>query len=207
MKTVKLKFGIAALCTVVSTTGFFGVAYGNTSSSMSEARTTIARDVSKIKMDNGKIERLRKQCRDERAAKENTSLTHSDIMSARADLNRDKAYLRMDKDKLMKEHQSVIKERSVALRAEKKELRNSQKELNADLAQGNTAAAAQAGAVVTAKNEIREREMALHRAIRYRNSDLLAVNREIKGVNGQSPVILGSEDAAARAQNLSLAKK
>jgi len=211
MKALKWKsIVVACIVTVIATVGTSVVAYGSApgpakySKSFIQEKKAINRDLININQQQDKVNALKQQCRDERAAGIKTSSVKTDLAKAKADLKRERAYLAADKKDLLREHQALINQRAEAVRAQREEVREAQKKLDADLAEGKPRAVLYAQQVVDAKNELKQKEAGLEQAQLSRNSDLLVINKEIRDAKGQSAFVLSIEDSYAKTQNLAL---
>jgi chromosome segregation ATPase len=209
MKTLRLKATLAAwVATMVAVVVLSGSVYaqsnGKYSLNLKTEKTAINKDLGKIDQQQDKVKALKQQCHDERMAGVKASGTHSELMKARADLTREKAYLKADKTALFDKHQAHINEHRDKVREDRAELMRERRQLNADLNKGNSSAVARAEAIVNKKHEIAEAEDKLRQAKLDRNADVLAINKEIKDVNGAPAIELAAENTSAKAQNLAL---
>ena len=76
--------------------------------------------------------------------------------------------------------------------------------LEVDLAKGRPDAVAQSQAMVNDKYGLKHSQFNLKQAKIQRNNDLLAVNKQIKNANGESPITLAFENGYAKTQNLAM---
>jgi hypothetical protein len=212
MKTANVKSVIyALLASVIAIVGFSGVAYGQTtastvknSSSFVHEKTAINRDLASISANRDRVKVLEKQLKDERAAKQKTCSTRAELVRANADLQRQKDYLKADKAELMAKHDVAIRECRDVIQRDRASLMSSHLKLEEDLSKGRPDAVTQTQALVNDRYNLKHSQFNLKEAKFQRNNDLLAVNKQIKNANGQSPITLAFENGYARTQNLAM---
>jgi hypothetical protein len=212
MKTINVKSLIFTwMATIIAIVGISGVAFGQTtaspvknSPSFIHEKTAINRDLASISADRDRVKVLEKEVKDERAARQKTCSTRADLVRANADLQRQKDYLKADKAELMDKHDEAIKEWREVIQKDRASLMNSHVKLETDLAKGRPDAVTQTQAMVNDKYNLKHSQFNLKEAVVQRNNDLLAVNKQIKNANGQSPVTLAFENGYAKTQNLAM---
>lgn len=211
MKMLKLKSIIIAPAIVIATGLFTGSVYGQATtalnknlSGLKQEKAAISKDLATISLQREKVQALRQKYWDEYGAGLYNTNTQSEFIRARADLQRDKNYLKADKVALLNQYDAVINNRRTMILDERAQLRDLQRKLNKDLAKGNASAVIQAQDIVNCRHNIKQNEFALRHEIVNRNTELLAINKEIGKANGQSVVVLATENGIAKTQDLTM---
>lgn len=214
MKTLRLKvFIISVLVTISAITGIggFAVAQYSTSSSVSESPVSfqkekwdISREIANIKLHRENIKYLKEKSKNDRAKGDEAAIimNKKELSKALADLKREKAYLRADKMKLIDDYNLAISARKYEIKKDKSALNSAKRKLDKDLASGNeTATAKSAIAVAQCQKELDHDIAILDKEKSKKNSDIVAINKEIKKSNGQFVGILYAENAVANTKN------
>lgn len=162
-------------------------------------RTSLKYDIVRVNQQQREVKAVKAAFREEQPG-----VTRSDVFRAKAELKRDKAILKADKMALMERHGETIDAKQAAFREYKTDIRAERRQLNRTLAKGDKAAIAHTENILEAKQEIKARKNAIAQAKLDRNEDLVALNQQIKEVDGQNVVVLTWENSTAKAQNLAL---
>lgn len=188
---------LAILLAGVGTVGMLGAHPSGKSLRME--RAAIKNDLTRIEQQQREVKTLKAALREEEPG-----VTQSELCKAKADLKRDKAYLKADKMALIERHNDNIRDKQMAYREYKTDIRAERRQLNRALAQGNNAAVSHTENILEAKQGVKMRRDAVEQAKLERNEDLVAINRDIKEVDGQNAFVLHWETNSAKAQNLAL---
>ena len=212
MKTLKSKTMVAAIvAAAIALGGIPGITNAQTGSSSAKSlqnfrqqKVAINSDLAKVSQQKKKVEALEDKCKADRKAGEKPSASKEDWQKAKADLKREKAYLRADKKELMQKHQAHIRSHNKEVHEQRAGLTAAYFKLLPDLAKGKATAVEKTESIVNAKHQLKMQKVFARSAKLNRNADLLAINKEVREADGQSPFVLAFEDGAAKTQNLVL---
>lgn len=169
-----------------------------------EQKVAINNDLAKVSQQKKKVEALEDKCKNERKAGEKSTSSKPQWEKAKADLKREQAYLRADKKELMQKHQAHIRSHNKEVREQRAGLTSSYFKLLPDLFKGKATAVEKTERIVEAKHQLKVQKVYARSAKLNRNADVLAINKEVRKVDGQSPFVLAFENGAAKTQNFVL---
>lgn len=210
MKNVTVKKALVAACvTLAGVSGFNCTTMAQTptvdySLSIKHQKDAISNDVSRVKYQQQRVDAIKEKRKQERANGTVSKVTITSLSKAQADLKRERDYLKADKSSLMLQHKAHVAAHKSNVRAQQRVLLAERRNLDADLMKGNNAAIAHTAAIIETKKQITSGQKKLRAAKLERNSDLLAVNKQIGDAKGQSVVSLSFENGFAQASNLVL---
>lgn len=212
MKTLKSKTMVAAIVAATFALGGIpGITNAQTGSSSAKSlqnfrpqKVAINNDLAKVNEQQKKVALLEEKCRSERKAGTKASATKTEWKKAKADLQQEKAYLRADKKELLQKHQAHIRSHNKEVREQRAEVTAAYFKLLPDLAKGKATAVEKTESIVNARHQLKVQKVYAKSAKLNRNADLLAINKEVRKADGQSPFVLAFEDGAAKTQNLVL---
>lgn len=118
-----------------------------------------------------------------------------ELKKSKADLRRDKSYLRADKQDLRRDHRLAIQDKRHALKEERADVRKARRQMYLNLVRGRDEAVARdADKLVLEKRQVKAGERALANRKEERRSEMLAVERDIREIQGQTAFAKGVED-------------
>lgn len=176
----------------------------NYSMSIAHQKDAINNDLARIRYQQQRVEALKEKSKQERTNGTVSKATKNNLMKAKADLKRERGYLNADKTSLLLQHRSHISAHQRNLHKQRALLMAKRRNLEVDIIKGNDAAVAHAGAIIETKKQMKAEQQKLRAAKLDRNSDLLAINKQISNAGGQSVVTLIFENGFAQASNLVL---
>lgn len=210
MKNVTVKKVLVTACVAFTTlAGFTTTTLAqapstNYSISIAHQKDAINNDLARIKYQQQRVDALKEKSKQERSNGTVSKATHNNLMKAKADLKRERGYLNADKTSLLLQHRAHVMAHQRNLRSQRALLMAERRNLDMDVIKGNDAAVAHAGAIVETKKQIKAEQKKLRAAKLERNSDLLAINKQIGNSGGQSVVMLTFENGFAQTSNLVL---
>lgn len=202
MKTINLKaVMVAGLATMFACTNYAGAQpIADASPVFLKEKSDISRDVANIRMQHEKLATLEENYRLEKKADNclAAATTKKEIRKEKAELRMYRAYLRADKLDLISDHNQAINQKKVAIKDDECKLKSTRKALDKSLKAGDEAMAVKyAASVAQIKQEINQDKEWLQTARMNKNTDILAVNKEIKNVDGSFYGLLNAESAMA----------
>lgn len=210
MKNVTVKMVLVTACVALTAAAGFNTTTMaqapsvNYSISIAHQKDAISNDLARIKYQQQRVDALKEKSKQERSNGTVSRATHNNLMKAKADLKRERGYLNADKTSLLLQHRAHVMAHQRNLRSQRALLMAERRNLDADIIKGNDAAVAHAGAIIETKKQIKAEQQKLRAAKLERNSDLLAINKQISNAGGQSVVTLSFENGFAQASNLVL---
>ncbi|HKR06758.1 MAG TPA: hypothetical protein VJY62_19135 [Bacteroidia bacterium] len=199
---------VVGILASASITGIPGSAFSQTTASsetpvrFEKEKSDINKDIANIRADREKIKSLREQCKATRNDEAAHAVVKKELTKANADLRRDKAYLKADKNDLVSDYDLAIKAQKEAIEQDEFMLNATKKKLDKNLSKGNEAASQRdAIAVAQLQKELDNDKARLIRERQVKNRDIVAVNKDIKKVNGQSAIVLYTENGVSYADN------
>lgn len=211
MKTLSNKTIVAAIvAAAIALGGIPGITNAQAGSSAKslqnfrEQKVAINNDLAKVSQQKKKVETLEDKCKAQQKEGEKPTATKAQLEKAKADLKREQAYLRADKKELMQKHQAHIRSHNKEVREQRAGLTASYFKLLPDLFKGKATAVEKTERIVEAKHQLKVQKAYARSAKLNRNADVLAINKEVRKVDGQSPFVLAFENGAAKTQSLVL---
>jgi hypothetical protein len=208
LKKVKI-MTVAGMLTVAAITGIQGFAFSQTTASsetpvrFEKEKSDINKDIANIRTDREKVKSLREKCKATKDDKAAHAVIKKELTKAYADLKRNKAYLKADKNDLVSDYNLSIKAQKEAIEQDEFLLSAMKKKLDKNLSKGNAAGSQRdAIAVAQLQKELDNDKAQLNREGIAKNRDIVAINKNIKKVNGQPDFVLYTENGVAYADNL-----